>query len=240
MAGKNLSTKENECFAKIRELLLSSNVSSMDDIRNLFKKTKKLQTSFVDVNVSSPNDRKGEFEPQLLMEVFSIALSGASVPDGGILRDAPLSWIIDINQSESLSIAIFPFEIVRKAPVEISFNRRTFIDSLFKLFKIAAEKFDSVRVVYLSVRMHGVFAGDTVLGDNYRQTVAFIEPSGAVAKNFRRDRPICCGPREAFGQKDHVAVNVDRGSVVDVCADKIKRLTNYVPIRFGDAVRKFS
>ncbi len=41
MAGKNLSTKENECFAKIRELLLSSNVSSMDDIRKLFKKTKK-------------------------------------------------------------------------------------------------------------------------------------------------------------------------------------------------------
>ena len=104
MARKNRSPEENERRAKIRELLLSSNVSSMDDIQNLFKETiaefmengldaelddelgyskydyhnkdtdnsrngyssKTLRTSFGDVDVSIPRDRKGEFEPQVL------------------------------------------------------------------------------------------------------------------------------------------------------------------------------
>lgn len=104
MARKNRSPEENERRAKIRELLLSSNVSSMDDIQDLFKETiaefmengldaelddelgyskydyhnkdtdnsrngyssKTLRTSFGDVDVSIPRDRKGEFEPQVL------------------------------------------------------------------------------------------------------------------------------------------------------------------------------
>lgn len=89
---------------KIRELLQTANISSMDDIQNLFKETiaefmengleaeldeelgyskydyknkdtensrnghssKHLRTSFGDVEVSVPRDRKGEFEPQVL------------------------------------------------------------------------------------------------------------------------------------------------------------------------------
>lgn len=104
MARKNRSPEENERRAKIRELLQTSNISSMDDIQNLFKETiaefmengleaelddelgyskydyrnkdtdnsrnghsgKTLRTSFGDVDVAIPRDRKGEFEPQLL------------------------------------------------------------------------------------------------------------------------------------------------------------------------------
>lgn len=104
MARKNRSPEENERRAKIRELLQTSNISSMDDIQNLFKETiaefmengldaelddelgynkydyknkdtdnsrnghscKTLRTSFGDVDVAVPRDRKGEFEPQLL------------------------------------------------------------------------------------------------------------------------------------------------------------------------------
>lgn len=104
MARKNRSPEENERRGKIRELLQTSNISSMDDIQNLFKETiaefmengldaelddelgyskydyknkdtdnsrngrssKKLRTSFGDVEVAVPRDRKGEFEPQLL------------------------------------------------------------------------------------------------------------------------------------------------------------------------------
>ena len=104
MARKNRSPEENERRAKIRELLQVSNISSMDDIQNLFKETiaefmengleaelddelgyskydyknkdtdnsrnghssKTLRTSFGDVDVSVPRDRKGEFEPQVL------------------------------------------------------------------------------------------------------------------------------------------------------------------------------
>ena len=104
MARKNRSPEENERRAKIRELLQASNISSMDDIQNLFKETiaefmengldaelddelgyskydyknkntdnsrngrssKTLRTSFGDVEVAVPRDRKGEFEPQLL------------------------------------------------------------------------------------------------------------------------------------------------------------------------------
>ncbi len=104
MARKNRSPEEIERRAKIRELLQASNVSSMDDIRNLFKETiaefmengldaelseelgysrydyknkdtdnsrnghssKTLKTSFGDVEVAIPRDRKGEFEPQIL------------------------------------------------------------------------------------------------------------------------------------------------------------------------------
>lgn len=104
MARKNRSPEENERRAKIRELLQASNISSMDDIQNLFKETiaefmengldaelddelgyskydyknkdtdnsrnghssKTLRTSFGDVDVAIPRDRKGEFEPQLL------------------------------------------------------------------------------------------------------------------------------------------------------------------------------
>jgi len=104
MGRKNRSPEENERRAKIRELLVSSDVNSMEDIQNLFKETiaefmengldaeleedlgyskynyrdketensrnghsgKRLRTSFGDVNVSIPRDRKGEFEPQLL------------------------------------------------------------------------------------------------------------------------------------------------------------------------------
>ena len=104
MTRRNRSPEENERRAKIRELLLSSNISSMDDIQNLFKETiaefmergleaelddelgygrydyrnkdtdnsrnghssKTLRTSYGDVEVAVPRDRKGEFEPQLL------------------------------------------------------------------------------------------------------------------------------------------------------------------------------
>ena len=104
MGRKNRSPEENERRAKIRELLQASNISSMDDIQNLFKETiaefmengleaelddelgyskydyknkdtdnsrnghsnKRLRTSFGEVDVSVPRDRKGEFEPQVL------------------------------------------------------------------------------------------------------------------------------------------------------------------------------
>ena len=101
---KNRSPEEKARRAKIRELLQESNISSMEDIQNLFKETiaefmengldaeledelgyskydyknkdtdnsrnghssKTLRTSFGDVEISVPRDRKGEFEPQLL------------------------------------------------------------------------------------------------------------------------------------------------------------------------------
>lgn len=104
MTRRNRSPEENERRAKIRELLLSSNISSMDDIQALFKETiaefmesgleaelddelgygrydyrnkdtdnsrnghssKTLRTSYGDVEVAVPRDRKGEFEPQIL------------------------------------------------------------------------------------------------------------------------------------------------------------------------------
>ena len=104
MTRKNRSPEENARRAKIRELLLSSNISSMDDIRDLFKETiaefmesgleaelddelgygrydyrnkdtdnsrnghssKTLRTSYGDVEVAVPRDRKGEFDPQIL------------------------------------------------------------------------------------------------------------------------------------------------------------------------------
>ena len=104
MTRKNRSPEENARRAKIRELLLSSNISSMDDFQDLFKETiaefmesgleaelddelgygrydyrnkdtdnsrnghssKTLRTSYGDVEVAVPRDRKGEFEPQIL------------------------------------------------------------------------------------------------------------------------------------------------------------------------------
>lgn len=39
MTRRKRSPEENERSAKIRELLLSSNISSMDDIQDLFKET---------------------------------------------------------------------------------------------------------------------------------------------------------------------------------------------------------
>ena len=103
---KNRSPEEQARRAKIRELLQESNISSMEDIQNLFKETiaefiengldaelddelgyskydyknketensrnghssKTLRTSFGDVEVAVPRDRKGEFDPQLLKE----------------------------------------------------------------------------------------------------------------------------------------------------------------------------
>ena len=104
MTRRKRSAEENERRAKIRELLLSSNISSMEDIQDLFKETiaefmesgleaelddelgygrydyrnkdtansrnghssKTLRTSYGDVEVAVPRDRKGEFEPQIL------------------------------------------------------------------------------------------------------------------------------------------------------------------------------
>ena len=104
MPRRKRSPEGNERRAKIRELLLSSNISSMEDIQDLFKETiaefmesgleaelddelgygrydyrnkdtdnsrnghssKTLRTSYGDVEVAVPRDRKGEFEPQLL------------------------------------------------------------------------------------------------------------------------------------------------------------------------------
>lgn len=101
---RNRSPEEQARREKIRELLQSSGVSSMEDIQNLFKETiaefmengldaeldeelgysrydyknkdtdnsrnghsgKRLRTSFGEVDVSIPRDRKGEFEPQIL------------------------------------------------------------------------------------------------------------------------------------------------------------------------------
>ena len=104
MGRRNRSPEEKERRAKIRELLQTSNIESMEDIQNLFKETiaefmengldaeledelgygkhdyrnketdnsrnghssKTLRTSFGEVEVTTPRDRKGEFEPQLL------------------------------------------------------------------------------------------------------------------------------------------------------------------------------
>lgn len=104
MSRKNRTPEEKERRAKIRELLQTSNISSMDDIQNLFKETigefmengleaelddelgyskydyknkdtansrnghsrKTLRTSFGEVDISVPRDRKSEFEPQVL------------------------------------------------------------------------------------------------------------------------------------------------------------------------------
>ena len=104
MSRKKRSPEEQARRAKIRELLQASNISSMEDIQNLFKETiaefmengleaelddelgynkydyrnkdtdnsrnghssKTLRTSFGEVGMSIPRDRKGEFEPQLL------------------------------------------------------------------------------------------------------------------------------------------------------------------------------
>lgn len=104
MARKNRTPEEHERRRKIRELLQTSNISSMDDIQDLFKETiaefmengleaelddelgyskydyrnkdtdnsrnghsgKTLRTSFGNVEVDVPRDRKGEFEPQVL------------------------------------------------------------------------------------------------------------------------------------------------------------------------------
>ena len=104
MPVKKRTPEENARRAKIRELLDMSNITSMDDIQNLFKETiaefmedgletelddelgysrydyrnkntensrnghssKTFRTSFGDVEVAVPRDRKGEFEPQLL------------------------------------------------------------------------------------------------------------------------------------------------------------------------------
>ena len=104
MSRKNRTPEEKERRAKIRELLEIGNVSSMEDIQNLFKESigeflengleaeldeelgyskydyknketdnsrnghsdKRLRTSFGDIGVSVPRDRKGEFEPQIL------------------------------------------------------------------------------------------------------------------------------------------------------------------------------
>jgi len=104
MSRRKRSPEEQARREKIREILQSSGISSMEDIQNLFKETiaefmengldaelddelgytkydyknkdtdnsrnghsgKTLRTSFGDVEVSVPRDRKGEFEPQLL------------------------------------------------------------------------------------------------------------------------------------------------------------------------------
>ena len=101
---KNRSPEEQMRRAKNRELLQESNISSMADIQDFFRKTiaefiengldaeldnelgyskydyknkdtdnsrnghssKTLRTSFGDVEVSVPRDRKGEFDPQIL------------------------------------------------------------------------------------------------------------------------------------------------------------------------------
>ena len=104
MARRNRTPEENERRAKISELLKLANVSSMEDIQNLFKETiaefmedgldaeledelgyskydyknkdtgnsrnghskKTLKTSFGNVDIETPRDRNGEFDPQLL------------------------------------------------------------------------------------------------------------------------------------------------------------------------------
>lgn len=104
MSRKTRSPEEQARRAKIRELLKESNISSMDDIQNLFKDAiaefmengleaeldehlgyskydyrnkdtensrngrsrKKLRTSFGEVEIAVPRDRKGEFDPQLI------------------------------------------------------------------------------------------------------------------------------------------------------------------------------
>ena len=104
MSRRKRSPEEQARREKIRELLQSGGISSMEDIQNLFKETiaefmengldaelddelgysrydyknkntensrnghssKTLRTSYGDVEVAVPRDRKGEFEPQLL------------------------------------------------------------------------------------------------------------------------------------------------------------------------------
>ena len=117
MTRRKRSPEENERRAKIRELLLSSNISSMDDIQDLFKETiaefmesgleaelddelgygrydyrnkstdnsrnghssKTLRTSYGDVEVAVPRDRKPSLTSQiqkelslLMRETFSV------------------------------------------------------------------------------------------------------------------------------------------------------------------------
>ena len=117
MTRRKRSPEEDELRAKIRELLLSSNIGSMDDVQDLFKETiaefmesgleaelddelgygrydyrnkstdnsrnghssKTLRTSYGDVEVAVPRDRKPSLTSQiqkelslLLRETFSV------------------------------------------------------------------------------------------------------------------------------------------------------------------------
>ena len=104
MTRRKRTPEEKARREKIRELIQLADISSMDDIQNLFKETiaefmengleaelddelgyskydyrnkdtdnsrnghssKTLRTSFGEVDISVPRDRKGEFEPQVL------------------------------------------------------------------------------------------------------------------------------------------------------------------------------
>ncbi len=131
MSRKTLPPEEQARREKIRALLQESNVTSMEDIQNLFKETiaefmensleseldeslgyskydyknkdtdnsrnghskKNLLTSFGNVEISVPRDRKGEFEPQLVKKnqtsisqdieekIFSMYAKGMSTSD---------------------------------------------------------------------------------------------------------------------------------------------------------------
>ena len=131
MSRKTRTPEEQARREKIRALLQESNVTSMEDIQNLFKETiaefmengleseldeslgygkydyknkdtdnsrnghsrKNLRTSFGNVEISVPRDRKGEFEPQLVKKnqtsvsqdieekIFSMYAKGMSTSD---------------------------------------------------------------------------------------------------------------------------------------------------------------
>ena len=131
MSRKTRTPEKQARRDKIRALLQESNVTSMEDIQNLFKETiaefmengleseldeslgygkydyknkdtdnsrnghskKNLRTSFGNVEISVPRDRKGEFEPQLVKKnqtsisqdieekIFSMYAKGMSTSD---------------------------------------------------------------------------------------------------------------------------------------------------------------
>ena len=80
-----------------------------------------------------------------------VARSRISEPLGAELRDPLLSLEVDVNQPEPIAVAIPPFEIVLRAPEEVTIHRHPVGSRSLKFLQVRTQKHDPIGVVYLAV-----------------------------------------------------------------------------------------
>src|SRR5690606_411756 len=128
----------------------------------------------------------------------AVPLDHLGIPSGTRLRDALLSRIVDIHDTEALRKSLCPFKIVQQGPRKIATQRNAAGNRLMAGTQVSVEVRHPVLVVHPAVGLDHVVECGPVLGDiNRHRRVLAMDPQQDLGESAGVDLPVQGGDRSA-------------------------------------------
>src|SRR5438874_7375050 len=88
---------------------------------------------------------------RIISQLRPVTADVPRVPVPRVLDRPLLRLVIDVNEAETLAVAVSPLEVVHQRPVEITADVHAIVDRATQLAQIPAGEVDSLRVVHRAV-----------------------------------------------------------------------------------------